>query len=213
MLFSEVSYALELVLTVFQTGNLRLGFFEVESAGVIRVELVDGNSLGVALGEKFVVVERTIVGWNAVEVSHIFGLGTFFLGEKGFIHLLSVTDTDYFDVFFLASKERAYGFCLGLDSASWGFLNEDVSVLSVVECEEYKVNSFFDTHYKASHLWLGESDRVAIANLVNPKRNNRTARTHYITVAGAADLGVSAIAALGHCHFLFDGLGDTHSVG
>ena len=63
-------------------------------------------------------------------------------------------------------------FCLGLDGASWGFLNEDVTILAVFEGEEDEVNGFFERHDEAGHLGFGQGDGVAFANLVYPKRND-----------------------------------------
>ena len=104
-------------------------------------------------------------------MSVVLSLGALFLGEKGFVHLLSVTDTDDLDVFFLASEEFAYGLCLSLNGAGRSFLYKDISVLSVLECEEDEIDCFFETHNEACHLWLGEGDRVAVAYLVDPERD------------------------------------------
>ena len=147
-----------------------------------------------------------VVGRDAVEVTHIFGLGTFLLGKKCFVHLLSVTDADDLDVFFLASEEFAYGLCLSLDGAGRSFLYKDISVLSVLKCKEDKIDCFFETHNEACHLWLGEGDWVAVANLVNPERDDRTTRAHDITITCTADLCLSAVSALCNCDTLFQRL-------
>lgn len=57
----DIRYAAELVLDVFNRGNLGLGFLEVETAGVVGVELVDGDGFDVAFGEVFVVIEGAVV--------------------------------------------------------------------------------------------------------------------------------------------------------
>ena len=123
-----------------------------------------------------------------------------------------MTDTDDLDVFFLASEEFAYGLCLSLDGAGRSFLYKDISVLSVLECEEDKIDCFFETHNEACHLWLGEGDRVAVAYLVNPERDYGTAAAHHIAVAGTADLGFTAVTALGDSNFLLDGFGNSHCI-
>lgn len=67
------------------------------------------------------------------------------------------------------------GFCLCLDGAGWSLLNEDVTILAVLESEEDKVNSFFEGHDETGHLRFGESDGVAIADLVDPEGDDGTA--------------------------------------
>ena len=83
-----------------------------------------------------------------------------------------MTDADDFDVFLLSAKEFADSFGLGLDGAGGSFLDKDVSVLAMLEGKEDQVDGFFKAHDEAGHFWLGEGDRVALANLVNPKGNN-----------------------------------------
>ncbi len=83
-----------------------------------------------------------------------------------------MTNADNLDVFFLATKEFTNSLCLCLDGASWCFLNEDVTILAMFEGEEDKVNGFFEGHDEAGHLGFGERDGVAIADLVDPQRND-----------------------------------------
>ena len=123
-----------------------------------------------------------------------------------------MADADDFDVFFLAAKEFAHGFGLGLDGAGGGFLDEDVAVLPVFEGEEDEVDGFFEAHDEAGHPGLGKGDGVAFADLVDPQGDDAAAAAHDVAVAGAADLGVAGEAALGHGDLLFDGLGDAHGV-
>ena len=211
-LLHNIRNPVELVLDVLQTRNLGLGFFEVEAAGVVGVEFLDGGALGVAVLEEFVVVEVAVVGRDGVEVAHVDGLGGFFLGEEGLVHLLAVADADDFDVFFLASEEFANSFCLRLDGAGGGFLDQNITVLAVLEGEEDEVHGFFEAHDEAGHLGLGEGDGVALSDLVDPEGDDAAAGAHDVAVAGAADLGVAGKAALGHGDLLLDGLGDAHGV-
>ena len=90
-------------------------------------------------------------------------------------------------------EEVSNSFSLSLNSTSWGFLNKNVSILAMFEGEEYEIYSFFETHDEACHFWLGESNRVAITDLVDPQRNNRTTRAHHITITSAANLGVTTV--------------------
>ena len=227
-LFRQIADAAQFVLDVGQGGDFGFGLFEVEAAGVVAVELGQGAALGVAFGEELVVVERAVVGGDAVEVAHVFGLGALFVGEKRLVHLLAVADADDLDVGLqlfggggevaapgvlrLAGEEFADGFGLGADGAGGGFLDQDVAVLAVLEGEEDQVNGFGERHDKAGHAGLGQGDGVAVAYLVDPQGDNGAARTHHIAVAGAADLGLAGIAALGDGDLLFDGFGDAHGI-
>ena len=112
----------------------------------------------------------------------------------------------------LVFEEVAYGFGLGLDGTGGSFLDEDVTVLAVLKGEEDEVNGFFKTHDEAGHLGFGQGDRVALANLVYPKRNDAAARAHDVAIAGAADFGVATQTALGNSYLLLNGFGDAHGV-
>ena len=109
-------------------------------------------------------------------------------------------------------KQLADRFGLGLDGAGRCFLDEDVAILAVLEGEEHKVHGLFKRHDEAGHLGLGDGDGVALADLVDPQRDDAASAAHHIAVAGAADLGVTRVAALGNGHLLLDGLGDAHRI-
>ena len=190
-LLRNIRYSLQLILDILQPGNLCLGLFQVEAPGVVGVELVNKHPLGVSFFEELVVVEVTVIGRDSIEVAHINGLGSFFLGEEGFVHLLSVTDADDFDFFLLASEEFTNSLSLGLDCAGRSFLDEDVSVASVLEGEEDQVHSFVQGHDEAGHGGLGEGDRVTVADLFDPQRNHGAAGAHDVAITSAADLCVS----------------------
>ena len=222
VLLNDVGYSVEFILNVLKGGYLLYRLFQIEPPGVVGVEFFDGGAFGVAFFEEFVVVEVAVVGRDAVEVAHVFGLGAFFFGEEGFVHLLAVADADDFDLGKrfrvkpgmrgLVLEEVSDGFGLGLDGAGGGFLDEDVAILPVFEGEEDKVHGLLEAHDEAGHPGLGEGDGVALADLVDPQRNHAAAAAHDVAVAGAADLGAAAEAALGHGYLLLDGLGDAHGV-
>ena len=121
-------------------------------------------------------------------------------------------DTNDFNILLLATEEFAYGFCLNLNGAGRCLLDEDITIFAVFESEENEIDSFFKTHDKAGHLRFGEGNRVAVADLVNPERDNGTTRTHDITVTGTADLGVTRVARFSYCYLLFNSLGNTHRI-
>lgn len=168
-LLRNVCDSIQLVLDILKASNLGLCLFHIKAGGVVGVELGEFASFSVAFGEVFVVVEGTVVGWDTVEVAHVFGFGALFVGEEGFVHLFAVADADDLNVFFLATEELAYGFGLGLDGAGWGFLYEDVTVLAVFEGEEDEVYGFFEAHDETGHVGFGEGDGVAVADLVYPQ--------------------------------------------
>ena len=160
---------------ILKAGNLCFGFLNVQSASVVRVKLAQLATLLVALGEVLVVIEGAVVGRYTVEVAHINCLGALLVGQQGLIHLLTMPDADDLDVFLLTTEELANGFGLSLDGAGRSLLNEDVTILAMLEGEEDEVNGFFERHDEAGHLGFGEGDRVAVADLVNPERNYGTA--------------------------------------
>ena len=123
-----------------------------------------------------------------------------------------MADADHFDILLLTSEELANGLGLGLDRASGGFLYEDIAVVSVLESEEDEIDGLLQRHDEAGHLGLSQCDRVAIANLIYPQRNDGATGTHDVAIAGAADLGLARIAALGDGDLLLHGLGDTHGI-
>ncbi len=211
-LFRNIHNPVQLILDVLQAGDLRLGLLEIEATGIVGVELVDEDALGVTLLEVFVVIEVAVVGGDAVEVAHILGLGSLFLREEGLIQFLAVADADDLDVFLLASEELADGLGLGLDGAGGGFLDEDVAVLAMLEGEEHEVHGLVEGHYEARHRGLGEGDGLAAADLVDPEGDDRAAGAHYVAVARAADLGAEGVAALGNGDLLLQGLADAHRV-
>ena len=218
----QVGDAVELVLDVCERGDLLLRLFQIKSAGIVGVELFDGGALDIAFLEELVVVQVTVVGRHGIEVTHINGLGGFFLGEEGFVHLLAVADADDTDFGFPSTLLRAGrrlvleqlddGLGLGLDGAGGGFLDQDVAILAVLEGKEDQVHGLFQAHDEAGHGGLGDGDGVALADLVYPQGDDAAAAAHDVAIAGAADLGVATHTALGHGNLLFDGLGDAHGV-
>ena len=74
--------------------------------------------------------------------------------------------SNHFDFLFLPTKELAHCLCLGLDGAGRSLLHKDITILTVLEGEEHKVNSLFETHYEAGHLGLCEGDKVFPVNML-----------------------------------------------
>ncbi len=122
--------------------------------------------------EIFVVVETAVISRNAVEVTHILGLGALLVGQQSLIHLLAVAYADDLDILLAAAEELADGFCLGAYGARRGFLHEDVAVLAMLESEEHEVDGLVETHDEARHRRLGQRDGIARAYLLNPQRDD-----------------------------------------
>lgn len=123
-----------------------------------------------------------------------------------------MTNANDLDIFFLATKKFTYSLCLSLNGTSRSFLYKYITILTMLKSEEYKINSLFKRHNKASHLRLSKSDRITITNLVNPERNYRTTRAHYITITRATNLGIARVTRFSNCNFLLNGFGDTHRI-
>ena len=85
-----------------------------------------------------------------------------------------MTDTDNLDIFLLTTEKFAYSLCLSLNSTSRRLLNKYITVLAMFEGEEDEINGFFERHDEAGHFRFGQCNRVAVADLFDPKWNNRT---------------------------------------
>ena len=84
--------------------------------------------------------------------------------------------------------------------------------MSVLECKQHQVYRLLERHNKTRHPRLRNRNRIAVAYLVNPQRNHRTARTHHIAITRTANLGLARITALGHGNLLLNGLRRTHRI-
>ena len=65
-LLCDILDTLEFVLNVFEGGNLSLGLFDIQAAGVVRVEFREFATLLIALSKVLVVVQGAVVGGNAI---------------------------------------------------------------------------------------------------------------------------------------------------
>ena len=188
------------------------GLLEVEPAGIVGVELGEGIAALVAFFEILVVIQATVVGGNTVEITHVDGFGTFLVGKQGFVHLFAVADANHFDVLFLAAKQLADGFRLGLDGAGGGFFDEEIAVFAMLEGEEHQIHRFFQRHDEPGHVGLGDGDGVAGFDLVDPQRDNGAPGAHNVAIPGAADFRLAGHAGLGNGHLFFNSLGHAHGV-
>ena len=82
-LLRHVRDAVQFVLDVFKASNLCLGFFQVESSGIVGVKLVNKYPFGVTFLEELIIVEVAVIGRNAIEVTHAVALAASFLERRG----------------------------------------------------------------------------------------------------------------------------------
>ena len=197
---------------IAQSGNGPLGFFQVQAAGVVGVELGEGVAVFVAFFEVFVVVQPSVVGGDAVEVAHVDGFGALLVGEEGFVHLFAVADANDLDFLFLAAKKLTDGFRLGLDGTGGGLFDKEVAVFAVLEGEEHQIHGLFQGHDEAGHVGLGDSDGVAGLDLVDPQGNDGAPGAHDVAVAGAADFRLAGHSGFGNGHLFLNSLGHAHGV-
>ena len=109
-------------------------------------------------------------------------------------------------------EEVADSLSLRLNRASRSLLNQDVTVLAMLEGKEHQVHSLLQTHDETRHLRFSQGDGVALANLVNPQRNHATTRAHHITITCATDFRVTTQTALRNSNLLLDSLRDAHRI-
>ena len=123
-----------------------------------------------------------------------------------------MTDTDNLDLLFFAAKQLADCLCLRLDGTSRSLFNEQITVFTVLKGKQNQIHRLFQRHNEAGHIGLGHSNGVASLDLIDPQRDNRTARTHNIAITGAADLGVARHTGFCNGNLLLHGLGHTHCI-
>ena len=169
-------------------------------------------ALSIPLFEVFVIVKTAVVGGNAVEVAEIDRAGAFFVGQQRFVHLFAVADADDPDVLFLPAEQFAHRLRLRLDRARRRFLDEYVPARAVFEREQHEIDRFVQRHDETGHFRFGDGDRIAVSDLVYPERNDATARTHDVAVAGAADFRRLRRARFRHDDFLHHRLGGAHGI-
>ena len=119
---------------------------------------------------------------------------------------------DHADFFFLSTKQLTHSFCLCLDGTCRSLLDEDVAILPMLKSKKDQIHRFIERHDKTCHGRLCQCDRIPIPNLVNPERDDGATGAHDVSVTGAADFRLSAVAALGHCHLLLNRLSDAHGI-
>ena len=69
------------------------------------------------------------------------------------------------------------------------FLHENITAFAVFKCKQHQIDRLVQRHDKARHRRIGNGDRLAGTNLLDPQRNDRAAAAHHVAVTGAADLG------------------------
>ena len=79
-------------------------------------------------------------------------------------------------------EQVSYSLSLSLDGTGRSLLYHNIAILAFFESKEHKVNSLFEAHDEAGHLRLSQRDGVALANLVNPERDDGSTAAHYITL-------------------------------
>ena len=78
--------------------------------------------------------------------------------------------------------------------------------------KQYQIHSFFQRHDKTCHTRLCQCNRIAILNLLNPKRDNGSTTAHYISITGTADLCFSGHSGFCYCNFFFNRFCNTHGI-
>ena len=145
ILLHQIPLSREFPLDVFQRGNLRLRFLQIQSIGIIAVKLLYLRPLGITLGEVLIVVQVAVISRHAIEIPHVDGLGTFFLREQRLIHLLTMANTYHLDVVLgrasacrrpLMPEQLTHRLSLSLNGTRRSLLHEDVTIFSVLRNSE-----------------------------------------------------------------------------
>jgi hypothetical protein len=93
-------------------------------------------------------------------------------------------------------------------------LDEEIPLLAVLEGEDNEVDRIVEGHHEAGHVPVGDGDRAVGGNLFKEERDNRTAGSHDVAVAGQTQDGIPGehLARAGDDVLLHQGLGDAHGV-
>ena len=140
-------------------------------------------------------------------------MGTFLIGQKGFIHLLSMADTDYLDLI-LWVEQLPYSLSQNTNSASRSLLYHNITTLAILEGENHQIYRFLQAHDKSGHLRFCNRNRFSGFDLLDPQRDNGAAGTHNISISGTAYFGFLRRydPRLGHNYLFHHSLGGSHGI-
>ena len=99
------------------------------------------------------------------------------------------------------------------DSACRSLLNEQISRVGVLEGELHQIHRFVKVHEEASHVRIGNRERLTLANAINEERDNAAARAHHVAIACAANgSATSTVASIRIDDAFHHSFGLAHSV-
>ena len=98
--------------------------------------------LNLALYEELVVVKVSVVGSNTEVLAHVFGSESLFTCHESLIELLAVTCTD--DIRACIAEELLNALCEITDRGGISLLDEEISGVSVIECETDEIDSLIN---------------------------------------------------------------------
>ena len=187
------------------------GALHVEPLGVVGGIGLVGLSLNLAVHDELVVVQVARVAGHAVVAAHVLGPQALLAGHEGLEELLAVAGADHLGAH--AAEDLLHGLGEVADGRRRRLLDEQVAGVGVLEGELHEVDGLVQVHQEASHVGVGDGERLALADAVDEQRDDAAARAHYVAVAGAADGGAAgAVAGVGVDDGLHHGLGLAHGV-
>ena len=65
-------------------------------------------------------------------------------------------------------------------------MDEDIAIGCIGEGVEHEVECIVEAHHETCHCRVGDSDWLALQNLIDHKRNNGATGGHDVSVAGTA---------------------------
>ena len=166
-----------------------------------------------AVDDKLVVVQVTVIRSNAEIVPHILAAQTLLTGHQGLEQLLTVTGAD--DVRAGVAKELLDSLCQIADGRGISLLDEQVAGVGVLESEHDQIHSLVQIHQESGHVGVGDGDGIASLDLVDKQRDDRAPAAHDVAVTSAADGGAATFRShtgIGVDDVLHHGLGDAHGV-
>ena len=199
--------------SIFGGQDLLNSAFHIQTGSVMAGVGLVCHSMYLAVDDKLIVVQVTVIRSNTEIMAHILAAQTLLTGHQSLEQLLAVTGAD--DVRAGIAEQLLDSLSQIADGGSIRLLDEQITGICMLESEQDQIHSLVQVHQKAGHVGVGDGDGVASLDLIDKQRNDRTTAAHDIAVTSAADGRAATLRShTGVCvdDVLHHGFGDAHGV-
>ena len=211
--FDSVRTAFQFFLDVVGSHDLGDHAVDIQTVGIMGSISLVALGEDIALHVELIVIEAPSVGGDPEIIAHVGGAEPFLAGHQGLEEFFAVAGSDDFGFGFAEDLHDA--FCKVADGAGIGFLNEQIAGFGMFESECDQVHRFVQVHQETGHIGIGDRDGGFPFDLVDEKRDDRTAGTHDVAVTGAGEDRAAAFEGFlsaGLDDFFTEGFGHAHGV-